>query len=111
MNLPNGENAQIPIEKIANYLLNTEHPQNKGKAFFYLKIGFDQDTPETLKDAILKIAKTGIVQNTETNPEGVKYEVLGDLEAPNGKNYPLKTIWIQENNKEYSRLVTAYPNK
>ena len=110
MKLPFGELAEIPIEKTTKYLLNIEHPQNKGKAYFYFKIGFDEKQAEALKDAILNIAKTGTVQNIQTNEEGVKYEVLGTLIAPNGKEYPLKTIWIIENNNQKPRLVTAYPN-
>lgn len=110
MKLPYGELAEIPIEKITKYLLDAQHPQNKGKAFFYYKVGYEEEEPETLKNAILSIAKTGTVQNTYTNPEGVKYEVLGALIAPNGKEYLLKTIWIIENDKNKPRLVTAYPN-
>ena len=111
MTLPNAENAQIPDNKITKYLLDFENPQNKGKALFYEKIGYSLENFEILRIDLQKLVKTGEVKEILPNIEGTKYVVVGTINAPNGKTYELKTIWIIEQKHEFPRLVSAYPNK
>lgn len=40
MNLPNAHLAKVDRQKIADYLLNSAHPDNGGKANFFLGLGF-----------------------------------------------------------------------
>ncbi|MCR4318600.1 MAG: hypothetical protein NUW37_19840 [Planctomycetes bacterium] len=52
MKLPDLENAFIEREKIEDYLLNASHPDNGGKAAFFLRLGFEQEDWETLAKAL-----------------------------------------------------------
>ena len=40
--MPNANLAVIEKEKIVNYLLNAAHPDNGGKAAFFLELGFNR---------------------------------------------------------------------
>jgi len=40
MKLPNAERAVVDREKIEEYVLNAAHPDNGGKAAFFLALGF-----------------------------------------------------------------------
>jgi uncharacterized protein DUF6883 len=44
MKLPNAELALVEREKITEYLLNAEHPDNGGKASFLIALGFQRAT-------------------------------------------------------------------
>jgi hypothetical protein len=116
MNLPNAESAIVPDEKISAYLLDASHPQNKGKAHFYERIGFSSLRVEDLKEALTTLAQTGRVTQVEPTPRGIKYVVVGTIPAPNGNVYSVQSIWIIETNpvvtgQRVPRLVTAYPSK
>ncbi len=43
MKLPNAHRAIIEKEKILDYLLNLAHPDNGGKAAYYLGLGFSRE--------------------------------------------------------------------
>jgi hypothetical protein len=40
MKLPNADRAFVAQEKIRDYLLNAAHPDNGGKAAFFMALGF-----------------------------------------------------------------------
>ena len=40
MKIPNAESAFVAQEKIRDYLLNAAHPDNGGKAAFFMALGF-----------------------------------------------------------------------
>lgn len=40
MKIPNAESAFVTQEKIRDYLLNAAHPDNGGKAAFFVALGF-----------------------------------------------------------------------
>ncbi|HWH91799.1 MAG TPA: hypothetical protein VNV64_08385 [Candidatus Binatia bacterium] len=40
MKLPNADAAVVAQEKIRDYLLNAAHPDNGGKAAFFVALGF-----------------------------------------------------------------------
>jgi len=43
MNLPNATLAVVERQKITQYLLNREHPDNGGKANFFIDLGFNAE--------------------------------------------------------------------
>jgi len=43
MKLPYCENCFVPKNKITKYLLNERHLGGRGKAIFFLKMGFTKD--------------------------------------------------------------------
>lgn len=108
--LPNCEKARIDDTKLYQYLLNPTHPDGKSKARFYGLIGYTLDQGEQLRADLLRLACTGSVVDESANRAGHKYVVVGSVEAPNGKTYPLITVWAVEPPDNEPRLITAYPN-
>ena len=52
MKMPKADLAVVHGEKITEYLLNPAHPDNGGKAVFFLKLGFTWDERQTLAAAL-----------------------------------------------------------
>src|SRR5262245_37672421 len=56
MRLPNAERAIVEREKIVDYLLNSAHPDNGGKAQFFFSLGF-REAWQGLRDASIGLAQ------------------------------------------------------
>ncbi|HMF57281.1 MAG TPA: hypothetical protein VK619_13140 [Pyrinomonadaceae bacterium] len=109
MNLPNVHVAIVERGKIVEYLLNAAHPDNGGKAPFFIALGFEADNWETLAAAFRQMALISkATQNMETI-HGKKYIVDGAIETPVGKMPVVRGIWIIDTGEDVPRLVTAYP--
>lgn len=89
MKLPSCDRAEIPNPKLVSYLLDHDHPQNKGKAAFYEIVGFTKANAIDLKVALLKFVLEYEVVKSELVEFGMRYVVEGWLPCPNGKSYPL----------------------
>lgn len=111
MKLPSANKAVINREKIADYLLNSAHPDNGGKAEFFMRLDFHRDQWETLATALQALAQTAAVTRVTESPHGKKYVIIGRIESPLGKTAQVQTIWIVDNGLNRARLVTAYPHK
>ena len=109
MRLPNAELAVVEREKIVEYLLNPEHPDNGGKASFFASIGFNREKWETLAESLRKIGLTAVVSQSMETVHGKKYIVDGDIANPLGKAAWVRTIWIIDAGTDFPRMVTAYP--
>ena len=109
--LPNGDRAVVPPEKVKAYLLNAYHVQNKGKAQFFERAGYNLQQPERLAEDLKKIARTGHVTATRVTSRGTLYEVIGEVTAPNKRKYTLTTAWFIHAGQTIPRLATAYPKK
>ncbi len=108
MRLPNAELAVAQAKKITEYLLNPEHPDNGGKATFFVGLAFSRVDWELFADALRKLALTADVTESMETKHGKKYIVDGELENPAGKKAWVRSIWIIDAT-EFPRLVTAYP--
>ena len=111
MKLPNTSNAVAEREKIADYLLNSAHPDNCGKAEFFERLGFRPDRWTLLAEALLALAQRADVARDIQSPHGRKYVIIGQIETPAGKPAKVRTIWIVDKGLAVARLVTAYPHK
>lgn len=111
MNLPDADNIKVERAKIVSYLLNPEHPDNLGKASFFLGLGFNRENWELLAAALLKAAANQAVTKSVASPHGTKYVVDVRIETPGGKAPMVRTIWIVDLGLDTSRLVTAYPRE
>ena len=109
MELPNKSRAQVPLEKVTDYLLSETHAVGKSKARYFRWYGFSAKTANDLAQGLLKIAQNTPVDSSERSPYGTKFIVDGELETPNGVMIQVRTIWIIENDTEIPRFVTAYP--
>jgi hypothetical protein len=108
--LPNCQNARVVDAKLYKYLLNLNHPDGKSKARFFELAGYITANGKQLRADLLRLACWGKVTKQMPNPEGVKYVVVGSIDAPNGKTYELLTVWAVEPPDHEPRLITAYPN-
>ena len=111
MKLPNGARAVVEQAKIVGYLLNAAHPDNGGKAEFFLSHGFRQEDWEALASAFLRLVIDTEVEKSVVSRHGHKYIVAGPLETPSGKLPNVRTVWIVDTGEETPRLVTAYPRE
>jgi hypothetical protein len=109
--LPDAVRAIVDRAKIVEYLLNAAHPDNGGKAMFFLRSGFSSANPDELATALRKVAANGdVVVHTESL-HGNKYVVDGRLESPAGGRPFVRTVWIIDRGTDVPRLVTAYPSR
>ena len=109
MKLPNAHNAVVDREKIVGYLLNASHPDNGGKAAFFVALGFRPDDWRTLATAFRRLAETSTHVKNMASLHGHKYIVRGRIETPSGKTPQVQAVWIVDQGKDVPRLVTAYP--
>jgi hypothetical protein len=109
MKLPHPRLATVEREKITEYLLNDAHPDNGGKALFFVALGFSREGWQTLANAFLKLALEAEVAIAIESSHGIKYIVDGALSTPSGKRPTVRTVWIVDKGSENPRLVTAYP--
>jgi hypothetical protein len=100
MRLPNAENAVVELGKITEYLLNEEHEDGRGKALFLLSFGFLPQSPERLVDALLGLVRTHEVSSLQPSPHGTKYIVDGRLQAPDGRQPVVRTVWMFDHGRD-----------
>lgn len=109
MELPNKSRAQVPLEKVTDYLLSETHAVGKPKARYFRSYGFTDENASDLAQGLMAIAQNSPVDGSQKSAFGVKYVLDGELETPNGVMIQVRTIWIIENDTEIPRFVTAYP--
>src|SRR6266849_1937333 len=111
MKLPHASVAVVDREKITEYLLNREHPDNGGKADFFIALGFSIDKWTTFAEALQRLAIASDISLSMESPHGKKYIVDGEIETPIGKSRIVRTVWIVNAGESIARLVTAYPHE
>ena len=109
MPIPNAERAIVTREKMADYLLNQEHPDGGSKAAWFGSLGYEQPDWQILANDLLVIAKSCDRFDTERSAYGVKYKASGILSRPDHRPGRVITVWIVEDDNP-PRLVTAYPD-
>lgn len=101
--MSNNQAAFVEEEKLG-YLF-----RGKNKGVYFLGLGFSQEHPEGLRDALLRHAREhGVEEVTETD-YGIKYSLVGALISPDGRSSRTRTIWQVDRGDWRPRLVTAYP--
>jgi hypothetical protein len=109
MRLPSAHLAVVDRAKITEYLVNPEHPDNGGKAAFFVALEFSRSDWDTLANALRRLALKAEVTESMETVHGRKYIVDGELENPAGKEAWVRSIWIIDAGTAFPRLVTAYP--
>jgi hypothetical protein len=92
MKLPGADKTIVEREKITDYLLNAEHPDNGGKAAFFLGLGFSRDDWQLLAAAFRKLAANHHITKMMASAHGTKYIVDGRIESPSEKVSLLRTV-------------------
>jgi len=109
MKLPNAHLALVEREKITDYLLNPTHRFGASKARFLMAFGFQIETWEVLAAALREHGRQYDVSKVRQTGFGPRYEVVGELLAPDGRRPRLCTVWQVDQGKIAPRLITAYP--
>jgi hypothetical protein len=111
--LRNAHLSTVDRSKIVDYLLNEAHPDNGGKAQFFMSCGFSPEHPELLAEALRHVAKEGEVVRRMESAHGEKSIVDGwlSVHTEDGRRRSVRTIWIIDAGKDAPRLVTAYPGQ
>lgn len=109
MKLPNAHLAIVEQEKITEYLLNVEHRYGASKARFFSEFGFDAAVWETLAHALRAHGQQYEVSRARETSFGPRYEVDGELSAPDGRTPRVRTVWQLDHGEVAPRLITAYP--
>ena len=109
MKLPNAELAIVEREKIADYLLNPAHPYGASKARFFAEFGFSAGAWPVLAAALREHGQAHEVARWRETGFGPRYEVEGELPAPDGRRPRVRTVWQVDKGQIAPRLITAYP--
>jgi hypothetical protein len=111
--LHNARLAVVEQQKVVDYLLNSAHADNSGKARFFESLGFSIEEPERLVAALRALAERSDVVESVDSVHGKKYIVEGWLSAQTEESRQrlVRSIWIIDRGHEAPRLVTAYPGK
>jgi hypothetical protein len=109
MKLPFPESLRVDHSKVPGYLLN--ETSGRGKATFFLRLGFRADNWENLADAIKAQARENVVTSVVDSPYGKRYSVDGTIETPDNREPRprIRTVWILEDGTQVPRLKTAHP--
>src|SRR2546421_10845255 len=94
MQMPDAGQAVVEREKIVDYLLNRAHPDNGGKADFFMGMGFFADDWEVLADAFREMALHTPVLQSVKSPHGQKFVLEGPFTTPCGKRPLVRSVWI-----------------
>ena len=108
MKMPQNEQSIIEDKKIIDYLLSSTHEIGKSKAAFFSRFGYDLNSINEFKDALLLHSIEREIEETQDSNYGCKYLLKCNLQTPDNRNPCIITVWIIENGKA-PRLVTAYP--
>ena len=109
MRLPNASQALVEQAKIVEYLLNPAHRYGASKARFFAQFGFRPEAWEVLSVALREHGQQNeVTKQTETG-FGPRYEVAGELRAPDGRRPRVRTVWQMDEGETAPRLITAYP--
>ena len=109
MGLPNVGRALVEQAKIVEYLLNPVHRYGASKARFFAQFGFRLEDREVLAVALREHGQQNEVTKLRRTGFGPRYEVEGELTAPDGRRPNVCTVWQMDEGEAAPRLITAYP--
>nr|WP_294544337.1 DUF6883 domain-containing protein [uncultured Rhodopila sp.] len=106
--VPGAANATVAPEKVRDYLLAAEHPDNAGKAAFFSLFGFTSEQWTELRLALAAHPANNVVVGRVPADDGMRCRVRCNLQTPDGRNPCVTTIWAVEGGQP-PRLITAFP--
>lgn len=107
--LLNSDACTVDIAKLTDYLLALAHPRGKAKAQFLLRFGYRAEAPHVLEGALLRHARDCEVVRKWVSPHGTKFELVGPLPSPDGRDPVVKSVWIIDHGASAPRFVTMVP--
>lgn len=109
MRLPNASLAVVERTKVAEYLLNPRHRYGASKARFFAGFGLTLEAWDVLASAPREHAQRYEVSRTYETPWGPRFEINGELNAPDGRQPRIRSVWQFDRGEIAPRLITAYP--
>ncbi len=108
MELPNGERAIVPIEKLRDYCLNPTHRVGSHKAHvFEAVLGLTAADVEALQQRLLTVARTENAVVGMRNAYGQRYIV--DFEMTTAVGIAMvRSTWIVLAGEDVPRLTSCY---
>ena len=109
MELPFKDSLRVDQSKITGYLLS--EAAGRGKATFFLRLGFRAESWEVLAEALKAQARAYPVASTVDSSYGRRYSVDGDISTPDNRQprAKVRTVWMLETGADSPRLITAHP--
>jgi len=101
--------AVIPEDKLLRYLLIPREENDKSRLL--ASAGYTLANWKILERDLYRLIELLDVNDVESSPFGVKYEVRGTLTGPNGRNLHVVTVWIKLAATGETRFVTLFPDK
>ena|SRR5262245_23483934 len=108
MELPNGECAIVPIEKLVDYCLNPTHRVGSHKAHvFEAALGLTAADAEALQQRLLTVARTENAVVGMRNAYGQRYSVDFEMTTAVGI-VVVRSTWIVLAGGDIPRLTSCY---
>ena len=108
MELPNGERAIVPIEKLRDYCLNPAHRVGSHKAHvFEAVLDLTAVDAEVLQQRLLTVARTGDAVVGMRNAYGQRYIVDFEMTTAVGMAV-VRSTWIVLVGEDVPRLTSCY---
>lgn len=95
-------------EKVTHYLLIQNSDKSRSRCKFFTSFGFDPKHPDLLLDAIFRHPETGVTTQIPTDEYGERWNVVGPILTPDGRNPIIRTGWIKDTS-DPPRFVSAIP--
>jgi hypothetical protein len=109
MKVPNAENAVIARDKIADYLLNADHPQGGSKARLLVSLGYSAVQWERLATDLRIAHLSEEIIASSISSWGRRYEVVAPLTGPSGDAVMFRSVWQIDLGSDMPRSITMYP--
>ena len=108
MQLPNGDHARVPLEKLRNYCLNPTHRVGGHKArVFQSALGLTAEDAEALQERLLVIARTGDALPGKRDAYGQRYIIDFTMTTTVGTAV-VRSTWIVLASETTPRLTSCY---
>jgi hypothetical protein len=106
--IPNAAQAVIAPEKLRDYLLNPDHRRNRGKARFFVALGYSVVNWRVLAADLRSQHLTRDAAIGRRTFDGQTYVITARLQGPSG-SATILSVWQIDDGTEVPRLITAYP--
>ncbi|MEH2194307.1 MAG: DUF6883 domain-containing protein [Nostoc sp.] len=107
MKIPSG--LVIQDEKITKYLL--VYQPKSDKSIYLALAGYNLDNWKLLKNDIINAVEGSEIAKVTPNDWGTQFEVKSEWSGPNSRLIKVITIWQQDEETEFVRFITLYPDK
>lgn len=105
------EEVNVQATKIADYLLNPDHKDNKGKAKFFTEhLGITKSDSTYLRGQLVDALGHVTYENVRIDDYGIRFMANLPVTGKNGETATIETGWIVRPGERAS-FITAYPGK